>query len=258
VTVTVSEKVTRTVIVSPALYRPSVVGELTAETVGRVVSIVIVIGAEVAVLPAASVSVTVITQSPSARADVVHAFAETVHVTVVEPALVAVNTAVPAKGPAAVKVGVLSLVMLSLFEKPRSETTCRSGAAGAAIGVALMTTFESAAESAESTPLIVCFTLTEYVPLSIDAKVQVSEIAVAVKTQVTGVPVDGVAVTVTEAPTVSPAKVNVGVASAVALSVDDEPVSDAVVRSGAGVGVAGVTVIVPVEARDKLPLESTE
>jgi hypothetical protein len=76
--------------------------------------------------------------------------------------------------------------------------------------------------------------------------------------QVTADPLDGVAVTVTLAPTVSPAKVKVGVASAVVLSVFEDPVSDAAVRSGAGVGVLGVMVIVPAEASDRLPVASTE
>jgi hypothetical protein len=189
---------------------------------------------------------------------VVQAFAETVQLTVVDPAFVAVSTAVPANGPAIEKVGVLSLVMLSVVEMPKSDAVVKSAAAGAAIGVALMTTFARAAESAESTLLIVCFTLTEYVPLSIDAKVQVSDIAVATNMQVTAGPLAGVAVTVTLAPTVSPAKVKVGVASAVVLSVFEDPVSDAAVRSGAGVGVLGVMVIVPEEASDRLPVASTE
>jgi hypothetical protein len=90
--------------------------ELTDVTVAAVVSIVIVSGADVAVLPAASVSATVIIQSPSAREVVVHAFAETVQVTVVDPALVAVRTAVPANGPGSENVGVLSLVRLSVFD----------------------------------------------------------------------------------------------------------------------------------------------
>ena len=220
-------------------------------------SMVTVIGVEVAVFPAASVSVTVMSQSPSASAVVVHAFAETVHVTVVDPALVAVKTAVPANGPAIENVGVLSLVTLSLFEEPRSEAILRSAAAGAAIGVALITTFASELESAESIPLIVCFTLTEYVPLSIVAKVQFSLVAVATKVHVTADPVAGVAVTVIFAPTVNPAKVNVGVASAVALSVFEDPVSEAAVRSGAGVGVLGVTATVPVDTCEKFPDAST-
>jgi hypothetical protein len=87
--------------------------------------------------------------------------------------------------------------------------------------------------------------------------VQFSDTAEATNVQVTAGPLDGVAVTVTLAPTVSPAKVKVGVASAVVLSVFEDPVSDAAVRSGAGVGVLGVTVTVPEEAKDKLPMAST-
>jgi hypothetical protein len=54
----------------------------------------------------------------------------------------------------------------------------------------------------------------------------------AVKVQVTGLPVDGVAVTVTDAPVVRPDRSRVGVLSAVELSVDDEPRSDPTARSG--------------------------
>ena len=83
-------------------------------------------------------------------------------------------------------------------------------------------------------------------------------VAVAVNVQVTGVPLAGVAVTVTVAPTVKPAKSNVGVLSEVVLSEFVEPVSDALAKTGAGVGVAGTTVKVPLEAAERLPAASTE
>ena len=83
-------------------------------------------------------------------------------------------------------------------------------------------------------------------------------VAVAVNVQVTGVPLTGVAVTVINAPTVKPAKSKVGVLSEVVLSEFEDPVSDAAARTGAGVGVEGATVKVPLEAAERFPAESTE
>jgi hypothetical protein len=80
--------------------------------------------------------------------------------TLVEPAFVAVRTAVPVKLPATVNVGVLSDVVLSVLEVPRSEPTTRSGVAGVAIVVVLITTLARVA-AVESTLLIVCLTATE-------------------------------------------------------------------------------------------------
>jgi hypothetical protein len=73
-------------------------------------------GADVDVFPAASVSVTETLHTPSLSAVRVQAFEVIVHETLVEPALEAVNTAVPAKLPATLNVGVLSLVRLSEFD----------------------------------------------------------------------------------------------------------------------------------------------
>jgi hypothetical protein len=72
--------------------------------------------AEVDVFPAASVSVTEIPQTPSPSTARVQALALIVHETLVEPAFEAVNIAVPAKVPATLNVGVLSLVRLSEFD----------------------------------------------------------------------------------------------------------------------------------------------
>ena len=81
-------------------------------------------------------------------------------------------------------------------------------------------------------------------------------VADAVKVQVSAEPLAGVAVSVTVAPTVKPVRSNVGVLSAVVLSVEDAPVSDAAARSGAD-GVAGVNVTVPAEAAEIFPARST-
>ena len=86
--------------------------------------------------------------------------------------------------------------------------------------------------------------------------VQEAVVAAAVIAHVTGEPLAGVAVTVMVAPTVRPLKSNVGVLSAVVLSVDDVPVSDAAARSGAD-GVAGVNVTSPADAAEMFPARST-
>ena len=118
-------------------------------------------GADVAVFPAASVSVTVMFQMPSLSDARVHAFEVIVHETLVEPSFEAVSTAVPANGPATLNVGVLSLVRLSEFDWPRSEAIAKSGVAGVAIAVALITTLVSADDALDSIPLMFCETTTE-------------------------------------------------------------------------------------------------
>jgi hypothetical protein len=87
---------------------------------------------EVVALPAASVSVTVKDQTPSARVPRVQALLEIVQVTLVDPAFVAVTTAVPEKEPETLIVGVLSEVMLSEDELPESDAESRSGVDGVA------------------------------------------------------------------------------------------------------------------------------
>jgi hypothetical protein len=98
--------------------------------VGAVVSIVIDNAEDVVALPAASVSVTEMLQIPSARAASVQAFEVIVHETLVDPAFVAVTTAVPEKVPDTLIVGVLSKVALSEVELPVSEAVSRSGVDG--------------------------------------------------------------------------------------------------------------------------------
>jgi hypothetical protein len=113
---------------------------LTVATVGvgAVASIVIDNAAEVVALPAASVSVTVKDQTPSASVPRVHAFDEIVQETLVDPTLVAVTTAVPEE-PETLIVGVLSDVMLSEDELPESDGESRSGVDGVATVVLLIT-----------------------------------------------------------------------------------------------------------------------
>jgi hypothetical protein len=109
--------------------------------------------AEVVALPAVSVSVTVKDQIPSPSVPSVHALLEIVHVTLVDPAFVAVTTAVPENEPETLIVGVLSLVTLSDVELPESEAVSRSGVDGVEIVVLLITTPVSAVEAFDVTLL---------------------------------------------------------------------------------------------------------
>lgn len=136
---------------------------LARVTVGAVASTEIVSDAEVDAFPAVSVSVTVTIQSPSANVANVQAFEEIVHETLAVPFLEAVSTAVPENVPSTVKVGVLSLVLLSEFDEPESDPLCKSGVDGVGKVVELITTPVSEDESPESTPFMLCFVVKEYV-----------------------------------------------------------------------------------------------
>jgi hypothetical protein len=98
--------------------------------VGAVESIVIDNAEDVVALPAASVSVTEMLQVPSARVASVQAFDVIVQETLVDPAFVAVTTAVPENVPETLIDGVLSEVTLSDVELPVSEAVSRSGVDG--------------------------------------------------------------------------------------------------------------------------------
>ena len=98
--------------------------------VGRLASTVIDRADEVASFPAESVSVTVMLQVPSDKVPRVQAPDKTVHVTLVDPDFAAVTIAVPVNVPEAFIVGVLSRVMSSLLDLPKSESDARSGVAG--------------------------------------------------------------------------------------------------------------------------------
>ena len=117
------------VIVLPNLYVPSVLLDAIVVIVGAVASTVIAKSDEVTLLPEESVSVTEMVQSPFPRVANVQLPAESVQETLVDPVFVAVKTAVPAKLPLTVNVGVLSDVMSSVADTPRSEAVARSGVA---------------------------------------------------------------------------------------------------------------------------------
>ena len=123
-----------------------------AEAEGATVSIVIASAEEVALFPAESVSVTVMLQTPSDKVPRVQEIDKTLHVTLVDPVFAAVIVAVPVNAPEVLIVGVLSLVMSSLFERPRSEADARSGVAGVEIAILLITTFASTVLVSELTP----------------------------------------------------------------------------------------------------------
>jgi hypothetical protein len=117
---------------------------------GFVESTVIDNAAEVVALPAESVSVTVNDQTPSSRVPRVHASLAIVQLTLVDPALVAVTTAVPEKEPETLIVGVLSEVTLSESDAPAlSEAVARSGVEGVATVDLLITSPVNAVEALE-------------------------------------------------------------------------------------------------------------
>jgi hypothetical protein len=123
---------------------------LTVATVGvgAVASTVIDNAGDIVELPAASVSVTVKDQTPSARVPRVQEVDEIVQETLEEP-FVAVTTAVP-EDVATLIVGVLSEVMLSVSDVPAlSEAVARSGVEGVATVVLLITNPVSAVEALE-------------------------------------------------------------------------------------------------------------
>ena len=113
------------ILVPSVTYNASTMG-----FVGPTVSIVIASTEEVELFPAESVSVTVMLQVPFDKVPRVQAPDETVHVTLVDPDFAAVTIAVPVNVPEAFIVGVLSRVMSSLLDLPKSESDARSGVAG--------------------------------------------------------------------------------------------------------------------------------
>jgi hypothetical protein len=123
-------------IAAPTPFVPFTVLVENDATVGRVVSIVTLTDAEIAESTPAPVCFEVIDHVPSASVPksqlVVPAAAVKVHVTFAEPAFVAVTvTVLPFVVLPTEIVGVLSEVMLSLFDEPLSEPTVKSGVAGA-------------------------------------------------------------------------------------------------------------------------------
>jgi hypothetical protein len=94
------------------------------------------------VFPAASVCITVMLQTPSAKLPKLQLPALTVQLTEVVPALLAVTIAVaPASTPDTEIVGVESFVMLSELDLPLSEAVKRSTAESCAGAVVSITKF---------------------------------------------------------------------------------------------------------------------
>lgn len=120
-------------------FSDDVIDPVVKAAVGTAVSTVTDSAEDVVALPAASVSVTEMLQIPSARVASVQAFEVIVHETLVDPAFVAVTTAVPEKDPEALIVGVESEVKLSVDELPVSEAISRSGVDGE-LGAVVSTT----------------------------------------------------------------------------------------------------------------------
>jgi len=120
--------------------------------VGRVVSTVIDRADEVASFPGVSRFVTVTFQTPSVSVPNEQEPDETVQVTSDDPALVALMILVPVNVPETLIVGVVNLVMLSVFEIPESDADAISGAAGVERVVLFITTFASAVLVSELTP----------------------------------------------------------------------------------------------------------
>jgi hypothetical protein len=237
---------------------PLAVVTLTAATVGvgAVASTVIDNAAEVVAFPAASVSVTEILQTPSAKVPSVQVFDEIVQVTLADPALVAVTTAVPENEPETLILGVLSEVTLSEDELPKSDTESRSGVDGVATVVLFITNPVNAVEELDVTLLYVCVAANEYVPFASVGNVQEPVEPVAVNVHVTAFPEDGVAVNVITAPVVKLEIEISGVSSFVLLSVLDDPRSDAATKSGVPVA-ANVTVTESVDTNERFPAAST-
>ena len=153
--------------------------------------------------------------------------------------------------PVPVKVGVVTLVRLSVLDVPLSDAVVRSGAPGAAAMVSMVTT--SGAEAALVMPPIVCLAVIVCVPsasveLGMD---QLPEASAAAEPSAV-VPLVSNSVTVAPATAVP---VKVGATTLVMLSTEDAPVSDAVSRSGAPAAatVASMVTISPADGELRLP-----
>ena len=112
------------------------------------------------------------------------------------------------------------------------------------VGGVASTVMLNADVSAESIPDAVCFAVTDQTPSTNVPRSQ-AVCAVAVNVQVTFVCPDFVAVTVTVLPFVALPTEIVGVLSDVMSSVEDEPESDAVAKSGVAGAVGGATYVNP-------------
>ena len=155
--------------------------------------------------------------------------------TVVEPFVALIVTTSPLLPPLEIDmVGVVSEVMLSEFDVPKSDAEARSGAPGA-VGAVVSTLTLRLVDAADVCPEAVCVAETAQVPSLKVPRSHPPVVPDAVKVQVTGVDPDFVAVTVTEAPEMSPVRSIRGVESDVRLSLEELPKSEDVARSGAPV-----------------------
>jgi hypothetical protein len=240
----------------------SVAAVMSGAVVGAVAPLVLTVtesdGDAADVLPAGSVSVYVIAWTPSATAGVA--------VIVARPAT---QVPVPAETPSILSVtvlpvmhgivntGVVTEVMLSVFDAPESLAAVRSGATVGVRGAVVSIVIDSAGEAADVLPAVsVSVNVTACTPSAI------AGVAVIVTLPLTHTPVPA-ATPSTRSVTVFPVihtRAKSGVVSEVTLSVDEAPVSVAAVMSGPLVGVAGtVASIVTLsegETADTLPAAS--
>ena len=116
----------------------------TYVSVGRLASTVIERADEVDSFPGVSRFVTVTFQTPSARVPNGQEPLEPVdvkeQVTSEDPALLALMILVPVNVPETLIVGVVNLVMLSVFEIPESDASARSGTDGVSMVALFITT----------------------------------------------------------------------------------------------------------------------
>lgn len=124
--------------------------------VGRLVSTVIDRADEVASFPGVSRFVTVTFQTPSVSVPNEQEPDETVQVTSEDPALVALMILVPVNVPETLIVGVVNLVMLSVFEIPESDASARSGTDGVSMVALFITTPVKELLAADVTPASDC------------------------------------------------------------------------------------------------------
>jgi hypothetical protein len=226
---------------------------------GAMVSIVTVSAGDGAeVLPAGSVSVDVTVWVPSVNA-----------VVIVIVAVPPTHTALPTAVPSTMSVTVLPVVhvmvnagfvcdvMSSIEEAPVSVAAVMSGPAVGAAGAVESTVTVNVGDAAEVLPVVsVSVNVTAWAPsvsAADDVIVAMPPMQVAVPTLVPSIS------SVTVLP-FTQASVNVGAVTEVRLSVFDEPLSVAAVRSGALTGVTGavasIVMLNPGEAAETLPAGS--
>src|SRR5262245_54554947 len=189
-------------------------------------------------LPSMSVCFTVRLWSPSGSSELVIAQLPEPSAVVVPSTVVPLVsksvTVAPTSAPLPLTVGVLSLVMLSVFVPfgpNESDAATRSGALAAPATVSMVTA--SAADAALVLPAMsVCFTIRLWTPSGSSELVivQLPEPS-AVVVPSTVVPL--VSKSVPVPPASAPPPLTVGVLSLVMLSVSELPLSDAAIRSGA-------------------------